>query len=204
MDPKNSKIFDLKIFHFHTIFNEKFSKFWDRNFRKFLFSKFFIFIQSSMKTFENFRKFFDLKNFQIFRFLRIFKNLEIPFFLGNFKSFQKIWKSDFFEIENLRKYFPDFQNALYFFLVNKIYQIQKQKSLPSTKQTRLWCFCEPLVCHSGSEHVSPKNVNLIIKCKIQHLNVDPTIKCKICQRKFTSKKKWNYIGACIFERTIYK
>ena len=35
--PKKSKIFDLKIFHFHTIFNEKFSIFFDLEiFRKIL------------------------------------------------------------------------------------------------------------------------------------------------------------------------
>ena len=57
-ESKFFDFFDLKFFHFHTNFNEKFWKFWDRKISIFLISQIFISNEFSMKIlkiFENFR-----------------------------------------------------------------------------------------------------------------------------------------------------
>ena len=88
------KIFDLKIFHFHTNFNENFRKFWDRKFSKFLISIFFIFDLKNFHFHTNFNENFREKN-DFFRSQKIsdanFNMLQL--FSFSIKSFDFFYRS---------------------------------------------------------------------------------------------------------------
>ena len=106
LGPKKSKIFDLKNFHFHTIFNEKISIFSiSKNFEKTMFGIFSFFFRSKIfhwKLYEN-EKFWDRK-FSIFfgpkkiRTLwgpKLTVLLEILIFLPRIKTWWKLCSSTF-------------------------------------------------------------------------------------------------------------